>query len=1410
MEGKRALPSEYSDEDLIARWEEFFEATEYRLKVIEVATLYPEVRSVAVRYSDLDAFDPDMADFMLQHPNKGLYAGEEAIKKASPPERGGASIHLRLFELPRDCKVEIRDLRSKHMGRLISVEGLVRKATEVRPRVTDALFLCLRCGQVIREPQEGMSFKEPLECYKDQGGCGRSAGSTKFKLLTEDSVFVDTQKIEVQESPEGLRGGAQPERLVGFMEDDIAGLIAPGDRVILNGVLRSVQKGTVHKSTLFDIHLDVVSMEFEEHEYEEVIIGPEDLEEIQREAADPEIFKNIIASISPTIYGYDIEKEAIALQLFGGVPKELDDGTRVRGDIHVLLVGDPGVAKCVSGASRVLLADGHLVEIKELVDSAIERGPMGIVDDGFYAEADIGIISLGNDGKLRKAKANLVWKRKSPARMLRFQFNSGKEITVTPTHPFFVWEGGIRPRSADKMKEGDFIATPRVLKVTGKVQNLSELDYRKSRSRNPTRLNLSSISPPDFWRLIGLVVGDGYVQLRENGMNNVFFTNSDTELINEVKGYAKKMGMNPLVREPHRGKNSFDLVISDVGFSSLLSNLGMDKPSPNRRMPNLLFLCSDDEVASAISGFFDAEGSVRRGTRTISISSSSHALLKDAQHLLLRLGIQSRIRRFNCRSRKRDYYRLLVSGAEVKRFVEKIPYRSRDKKTKLDAIVSNGSVLNTDIDIIPNVAADLRGVGSALRMHRGDYPVPGATMGHYLKGDRNPSALAFSRIIAGLERRYQSFESMEKRLRVGSISWAEATAMRGSSNLGQSDLAGYIDLTQGGLSYSERNREGNPINAKALQGFGDMFAGVLDDQNRNDIEVFKDLAESDIFWDRIESIEEIKPEEPFVYDLQVPEHHNFIAEDIIVHNSQLLRYMSELAPRGIYASGKSSSAAGLCVSPITRVDIDGEHQRIGEFVEKHMIDPVEVEKGQWRQPIDGPRIATLDAKGNPTYAAIEAVWRIDTPSFLVELETISGEYIRTTPETRVYARRAGKRGWHEARSIKDGDELLRVRRIDGTRVWEPVKNIMFYYDDLPKYVYDLTVEGSHAFLGNGFVVHNTAAAVKDDFGEGRWTLEAGALVLADKGVACVDELDKMTDQDRSSMHEAMESQTISVAKAGITATLQCRCSILGAANPKYGRFEEHQYIADQINLAPALLSRFDLIFAMTDKPDAKLDSSITDHILKGARRGEIRRYDDYDELIGVPVDEILADTHELAPVWSREFFRKYVAFSKRIIPVLSDEAIRLIRDSYLEIRKRGEGQGSSVPITARQLEAFVRLSEASARARLSRIVSAEDAQRAVRVVDYYLNKIAGQEGVLDIDIIATGTSKSYREQISVLRQLIKTLSKGEKGVSVEMLVQEAEAENIPEEKTRVLLKRLHEVGEVYCPYAGYYRLSSEG
>jgi replicative DNA helicase Mcm len=677
------------EEELSGKWEEFFSDSQYRHRITEIADLYPEIRSLDIPYSEIEDFDFSLADYFLSRSFKAIFIAENVIEKLTPPENK-ARIHLRVKNLPKDSKIEIRDLRSKHLGKFIAIEGLVRKATEVRPKMIDAVFRCVRCDAIIREPQDGLTFKEPLECYKEQAGCARTAASTKFKLLNEQSIYVDTQKIEIQESPEGLRGGAQPQRLVAYTEDDLTGIISPGDRIIINGTLRSIQKKTYPiKSTLFEIFMDINSLELEEHEFEEVPISPEDVERILTMSQDADVYRKITASISPTIYGMPVEKEALALQLFGGVPKIMPDGTHIRGDIHIFLVGDPGTAK-----------------------------------------------------------------------------------------------------------------------------------------------------------------------------------------------------------------------------------------------------------------------------------------------------------------------------------------------------------------------------------------------------------------------------------------------------------------------------------------------------------------------------------------------------------SQLLRYISELAPRGIYASGKSSSAAGL-----------------------------------------------------------------------------------------------------------------------------------------------------------------TAAAVKDEFGEGRWTLEAGALVLADKGVACVDELDKMTPQDRSSMHEAMEQQRISIAKAGITATLQSRCAVLGAANPKYGRFDTTQFLAQQINIPVALLSRFDLIFTVTDIPDSEKDYLIAEHILKTHTLGGIEKHKrETGEEIDNDGEEVPTYTE---PYLDREFFRKYVAYAKRVFPIMTKEASDKLRDYYTSIRKQGEPEGSSVPITARQLEAFVRLSEASARVRLSHRVTEDDAERAIRIVEYYLKKVAGDEGGWDIDIIESGTSQSQRERIRTVKRIIKDLFEGGQPVEHEDIISEAEALGIERSKVESIIKRLH-------------------
>ncbi len=693
----------YSTEELVLRWEMFFDEGDFAGRITAIADAYPEGRSLHVDYADIERFDSDLAIYLMRRPQNAIYAAEQAIKQYIPPTEE-AEIHFRVRGIPRDMRVEIRDLRAKHLGRLVSVEGLLRKATEVRPRLVEAVFQCLRCGAIIKEAQEGMAFREPLECYENQGGCTRTPGSTKFKLIDEGSRFVDTQKIEIQEPPEELRGGEAPQRLVAYVEDDITGQVFPGDRLVLNGVLRGAQRGRFSaKSTLFDIFADIVSIEMEKLEYEEIEITPDDVKKIDEEAATEDVIRKIVGSIAPSIYGLDVEKEALALQLFGGVAKELPDGRRIRGDSHILLVGDPGTGK-----------------------------------------------------------------------------------------------------------------------------------------------------------------------------------------------------------------------------------------------------------------------------------------------------------------------------------------------------------------------------------------------------------------------------------------------------------------------------------------------------------------------------------------------------------SELLAYMTRLSPRGIYASGKAATAAGL-----------------------------------------------------------------------------------------------------------------------------------------------------------------TAAAVRDEFGEGRWTLEAGALVLADKGLACIDELEKMSEQDRSSIHTAMEQQTVHVAKAGITATLQTRCAILAAANPTFGRFDDKKFISEQINLPSTLLSRFDVIFPVMDRPQAQYDRAMAEHILRGHLVGEQIRH--RPEMAVVKTSDI---DDAFLPYFEPTFLRKYVAFAKRIYPVMTAEAMQIIQEKYLEIRKQGEVEGGAVPITPRQLEAFIRLAEASARARLSPDVTEEDAQRAVRIVEYWLQKVTGIEGRFDIDIVATGVSQSQRTQMIALREIIAELSERDGVADLKDILEAAEERNIPPSRVDAWLRRWSQEGEVYSPAANKWKLVS--
>jgi replicative DNA helicase Mcm len=641
----------------------------------------------------------------LESPEQILEAAHAALLELDlPMDVYLDRAHVRIAELPRHFKT--RELRSDHIGKLLAIDGLVRTATEVRPKIVSAAFQCQRCGFTFFKEQTGNKFEDQnLKCMNQ--ACDRGG---PFKLLLAQSKFVDAQKIRVQESPEDLRGGAQPQTLDVELEDDLAGRIFPGDRVIVNGILKSYQRSSPQqgKSTYFDLTQKGISVEMTEQEFEDIEIDPEEEKLILEMSCDPEIYEKIRGSIAPSIYGYDDVKEALALQLVSGFEKHLPDGARIRGDIHILLVGDPGIAK-----------------------------------------------------------------------------------------------------------------------------------------------------------------------------------------------------------------------------------------------------------------------------------------------------------------------------------------------------------------------------------------------------------------------------------------------------------------------------------------------------------------------------------------------------------SQLLRYMIKISPRGIYTSGKSSTSAGL-----------------------------------------------------------------------------------------------------------------------------------------------------------------TATAVKDELGDGRWTIEAGALVLADKGIAAIDEMDKMDNDDKSALHEAMEQQTISVAKAGVMATLKSRCSLLAAANPKLGRFDKYEPIAPQINLTPALMSRFDLIFVLTDDPDTKRDSAIAQHILKSNYAGELATQAAWNQ--DISQDDINNALVVIMPVVDPELLRKYVAYArKNIFPTLSDEAKDYFLKYYVGLRSQGQDTNKPVPVTARQLEALIRLGEASARLRLSDKVTLDDARRVVKILEACLRKVGvdPETGFLDADIIASGTTKSTRDRTKSVMDIIRDVSREQQGpASRDAVLDRAVELGIERAKAEEIIDRMRRDGDVFEPRPGMLKL----
>jgi len=1118
--------------ELIRNAEEFIE-TFYLEELQEQITL--DKSFLNVDFSVLSKFSPEIADRLLEKPLETVEAFELALEKIHLSQ-SVRDFKIRFFNLPPSRKQKIKNVRSKHIDKFFTIEGTIRQKTDVRPQVTNAKFECPNCGNIQSVLQTEDKFVEPTKC-----ACGRKG---KFKLIEKD--MVDIQSMVLEEATEDLEGGEQPKRIKILLKDDLVSPITerktnPGSKVLINGIL--IEKPIPAKDggtlTRFDLIFEGNYLESIQEDYTEIMVSPEKQKELLELSQQPNIIEKIIQSFAPGIFGHDKIKEAMVLQFVGGVKKDRNDGVKNRGDIHILLIGDPGAGKCLAGDSKIILENGDIKTIKELA--------FGNYND--YKDVNpFSLCSLGFNGEMKYSDTIRVWKRKSPKTLLEIKTRTGRKLKLTKDHPLFTTQDGyIFAKEAKNFSIGERITLPRKINVSSSLQkiNYSHIKY----SNNTKSQKYPEIVNRNVAEFLGYLCGDGYVAYSKTS-GWVSLTNNNLEIINKFSKIVKNLfDINLIKRKNNNSNESYILSKNLVNFIEKNFKEILGK-SANKSIPSLILKSPDDILANFLSSLFECDSHVNVSKKQIEYCTISKKLASEIQISLLRFGIISLLKekiKFATNTklkRKIKSYDIIISGENVKFFKKNINYISSTKQNLLSQIIDSKN--NTNIDLIPGVNELFKKIRKELNLTQKDMGIKRSTYAHFEQNNRLPSKNTVEKIVKHLE-----------------------------------------------------------------------------NKNSFSLKILKKLYYSDVFWDEIISIKDVESNEEFVYDLEVNETHNFVAEGVIVHNSQLLKRAQVLAPKGRYVSGKGASGAGL-----------------------------------------------------------------------------------------------------------------------------------------------------------------TASVVRDEFMRG-WALEAGALVLANKGVCLIDELDKMTTEDRSAMHEALEQQTVTINKANVQATLTCQTTVLAAANPKFGRFDPFTSFARQLDLPPALISRFDLIFPIRDIPKESDDERLASFIL------------DMHQTSDVKPPEIDTETLKLYIVFARSNFK----------PVLTNAALEEIKRYYVKMRNSGTNEGGvqAVPITARQLEAMIRLAEASAKLRYSNEVTIDDAKRSVSLMHYWLSKmgIDPDTGKIDIDKISSGMTTTERSKIIVVRQLIDELEKKfGKEIEEKELIKACEEKGITKDHAEEIITKMLRKGDLFNPKRG--------
>jgi len=382
----------------------------------ELSSVYPSKKSLYVEFRHIAAYDQELADSLLNNPDEWLEAATEAISELVFSFHELPDINVRVTGLPQTSEISISALRGEHLDKFLSIKCIISKASEVRPAYQKVAFRCLRCGYIteVYQDKDSDALIQPYVC--DNTTCGKKG---PFNRVNNESEKYDHQYLRIQEPLESLRG-KQPEFLNVSCSWDIAGIVNAGDRVIITGILKGRPK-TIKDglSKYLDFVFIANAIEKSGSDYEDIEITPEDIKQIKQMARDGTLKDKIVGSVAPSLHGMEDVKLGIALQLFGGMPVDMPDGTRKRGDIHILMVGDPGVAKSqllefvAKFAPRAISFSGRSsseagltgAAVKDELDGKwwIQPGALTLADGGICCADEVDKMKSGTLGSIHEA-----------------------------------------------------------------------------------------------------------------------------------------------------------------------------------------------------------------------------------------------------------------------------------------------------------------------------------------------------------------------------------------------------------------------------------------------------------------------------------------------------------------------------------------------------------------------------------------------------------------------------------------------------------------------------------------------------------------------------------------------------------------------------------------------------------------------------------------------------------------------------------------------------------------------------------------------------------------------------------------------------------------------------------------------